>query len=109
MYQLSDFDTWFLQQMPILAQQKKQQKLSFNLNSSCMSRRPTVCLMYMMDIYLFLFSLAEEENLHVAMVTHASGEEKRFTVSTDGVWEQAVVPGLVFLARSDCDLFKGTV
>ena len=62
------------------------------------------------DGYLSLFfSLAEEENLHVAMVTNASGERQRFTVSTDGVWEQAVVTGLVFLARSDCDLFKGTV
>lgn len=61
-----------------------------------------------MNIYLFLFSLAGEGNLHVAMVAHASGEKKRFTVSTD-VWEQAVVTGLVFLARSDCDLFKGMV
>lgn len=61
-----------------------------------------------MNIYLFLFSLAGEGNLHVATVAHASGE-KRFTVSTDVVWEQAVVTGLVFLARSDCDLFKGMV
>lgn len=43
------------------------------------------------------------------MVTNASGEKKRFTVSTDVAWEQAVVTGLVFLARSDCDLFKGMV
>lgn len=63
--------------------------------------------MYLMNIYLFL--LAGEENLHVAMVTHTSGEKRRFIVSTGVVWEQAVVTGLVFLARSDCDLFKGMV
>lgn len=34
---------------------------------------------------------------------------RRKRVSTDVVWEQAVVTGLVFLARSDCDLFKGMV
>lgn len=56
--------------------------------------------------YFFLFSLAGK---HVSMVTNASGEKKRFTVSTDVAWEQAVVTGLVFLARSDCDLFKGMV
>lgn len=41
--------------------------------------------------------------------THTSGEKRRFIVSTGVVWEQAVVTGLVFLARSDCDLFKGMV
>lgn len=65
--------------------------------------------MLYLNIYLFLFSLAGEGNLHVATVAHASGEKKRFSVSTDVVWEQAVVTGLVFLARSDCDLFKGMV
>lgn len=65
-----------------------------------------------MPVYLInisLFSLAGRKNLHVAMVTHASGEKRRFTVSTDVAWERAVVTGLVFLARSDCDLFKGMV
>ncbi|PKU30829.1 sh3 and px domain-containing protein 2a [Limosa lapponica baueri] len=52
---------------------------------------------------------AEEENLRVAMVTNVSGEKQRFPVSPDGVWEQAVVTGLVFLAGGDCNLFKGTV
>lgn len=41
------------------------------------------------------------------MVTN--GEKRRFTVSTDVAWERAVVAGLVLLARSDCDLFKGMV
>lgn len=66
-----------------------------------------MCLLYLMDIYLF--STAEEENLHVAMVTNASREKQMFTFSTNGVWEQVVVTELVFLARSDCDFFKGTV
>lgn len=61
------------------------------------------------DEYFSLFSLAGEENLHVAMVTNVSGEKRRFTVSTDVFWEQAEVTEFVFLARSDCDLFKGMV
>lgn len=65
--------------------------------------------MYLMDIYLLPFSSAEEENLQVEMVTSASGEKCRFTVSPDGAWEQAVVTGVVFLVGSDCNLFKSTV
>lgn len=63
-----------------------------------------VCLLYLMNTYLFPFFLSWEENLHVAMVTNASGEKRRFKVSTDVVWKGAVVTGLVFHARSDCDL-----
>lgn len=47
-------------------------------------------LIYLIDIYYFIFSSAEEENLRVAPVTNTSGEKWRFTVSPDGVWEQAV-------------------
>lgn len=62
------------------------------------------------DEYFSLpFFLSWEENLLVAMVINASGGKRRFTVSTDVAWERAVVTGLVFLARSDCDLFKGMV
>lgn len=43
------------------------------------------------------------------MVTNASEEKRRFAVSTDVVWKGAAVTGLMFLARSDCDLFKGMV
>lgn len=61
------------------------------------------------DEYLSLFFLTWEENLHVTMVTNTSREKRRLAASTDVVWEWAVVTGLVFLARSGCDLFKGTV
>lgn len=45
----------------------------------------------------------------MTMVTNTSREKRRLAASTDVVWEWAVVTGLVFLARSGCDLFKGTV